>query len=51
MLSNLKDNILNLTIFPTPLFHKSSDFLVKQDTSNGAVSNKVSVLFQRMYFG
>lgn len=50
MLSNLKDNILNFTIFPMPLFHKSPDFLVMQGRSNGVVSNKVSVMSQRVYF-
>lgn len=51
MLSNLKGNILNFTIFPMPLFHKSPDFLLMQGRSNGVVSNKVSVMFQRVYLG
>lgn len=51
MLSLLKENMLGLRNFPTPLFPKSPDFLVMQDTSNVVAQNKVNGLLQRAYLG
>lgn len=51
MLSLLKEHMLGLKNFPTPLFPKSPDFRVMQDTSNVVAQNKVNGQFQRVYLG